>query len=121
MKMTYLGRRLLNLNLGGPNKLKVVEMKITSNGKCPQHIKSGISQNPLIGSSSNLKLKIRGQNQNKKSLAMKTSSNGRQPKNITSGISQKPLIGSSSNLKLKLIGPTQTLILLAKKTTSDGR
>jgi hypothetical protein len=39
-------------------------MKMTSDGRKPQNIKSGISQPPLIGSSSNFKLKLRGLNQN---------------------------------------------------------
>ena len=42
----------------------MLEMKTTSNGRWPQNIKSWISQQPLIGSSSNFKLKLRGQNQN---------------------------------------------------------
>ena len=43
-------------------------MKTTSDGRRPQHIKSWISQQPLIGSYSNLKLKLRGPNQNRKCL-----------------------------------------------------
>jgi hypothetical protein len=72
------------------------EMKTTSNGRQPPKIKSGISQQPLIRSSSNFKLKLRGQIQNLIMVLMKTTSNGRQPQNIESGISQQ-LIGSSSN------------------------
>ena len=43
----------------------MLETKMTTNGRRPQNIKSRISQQPLIGSSSNLKLKLRGSNQNK--------------------------------------------------------
>ena len=43
-----------------------LQWKTTSNGRRPQNNKSGISQQLLIGSFSNLKLKLRGPNQNKK-------------------------------------------------------
>ena len=46
----------------------MLEMKTTSNGRRPQNIKSWISQQPLIGSSSNFKLKLRGPNKNIKCL-----------------------------------------------------
>ena len=51
-------------------------MKTTSDGRRPQNIKSGISQQALIGSSSNFKLKLRGPNQIKSGLEfeMKTTS-----------------------------------------------
>ena len=51
----------------------MLERKTTTNGRRPQNIKSKISQHPLIGFSSNLKVKLRGPNQNQKS------SKGRQP------------------------------------------
>ena len=65
-------------------------MKTTSNGRRPQNVKSWISQQPLIGSSWNFKLKPRGPNQNEKCLQWrwplmegdvqwKMTSNGRQP------------------------------------------
>ena len=41
----------------------MLETNMTSNGRRPQNIKSGISQQPPIGSFSNLKLKLRGPNQ----------------------------------------------------------
>jgi hypothetical protein len=47
--------------------------------KLASNIKSGISQQPLIGSSTNLKLKPRGPNQNKIWLERKTTSDGRRP------------------------------------------
>ena len=97
--------------------------------------KSGISQQQLIRSSTNFKLKLREPNQNKIWLEMKTTFNGRRhqniksgisqfglkfemkttsdggrPQNSKSGISQQPLIGSSSNFKLKLRGPNQNQI-----------
>jgi hypothetical protein len=43
-----------------------LEMKTTSNGRWPQNIKSWLSHQPLIGSSSNFKLILRGPNQYKK-------------------------------------------------------
>ena len=46
-------------------------MEMTSNGRQPQNIKSGISQQPLIGSSSNFKLKNRGLYQSKKCLKLR--------------------------------------------------
>ena len=66
----------------------MLEIKTTSNGRQPQNIKSWIYQQPLIGSSSNFKLKLRGPNQHQKSLKwrssgdqtkIKHSSNGRRP------------------------------------------
>ena len=70
---------------------------MNSNGRQPQTIKSGISQQQLIGSSSSLKLKLRGANQNLefKILQLQITSNGRQPDNTKSGISEHPLIGST--------------------------
>ena len=41
---------------------------MTSNERRPQNIQSGICQQPLIGSSSNFKLKLRGPNQNQQYL-----------------------------------------------------
>ena len=38
-------------------------MKMTTNGRRPQNIKSGISQQPMIGSYSKFKLKLIRQNQ----------------------------------------------------------
>ena len=58
---------------------------MTSFGRRPQNIKSGISQQPFSGSYSNLKPRLR-----------------QPPQNIKSGKSQQPLIGSYSNFKLKL-------------------
>ena len=46
----------------------MLEIKTTCNGRQPQNIKSWISQQPLIGSSSNFKLKLRGPNKNNKCL-----------------------------------------------------
>jgi hypothetical protein len=65
----------------------------TSDGRQPQNIKSGISQQPLIGSS--LKLKLGGPNPN----WMDMTPNGRQPQNIKHGIPQQPLIRTSSTFK----------------------
>ena len=47
-----------------------------SNGRQPQNIKSGISQEPLIEFSSNFELKLRKPNQNEILLQMKMTLNG---------------------------------------------
>ena len=57
-------------------------MQTTSNGRQPQNIKSGISQQQLIGTSSNFKLKLMGPNQHWILLEMKTICNGRWTQNI---------------------------------------
>jgi hypothetical protein len=57
-------------------------MKMAFTGRQPQNIKTGISQQPLIGSSSNFKLKVLGPEQNGKLINTKMTSNGRQPQNI---------------------------------------
>jgi hypothetical protein len=59
-------------------------MKMSSDGRRHKNIESGISKQPLLGFSSNLKLKIRGPNQNKIWLEMKMTSNVRRPQNIKS-------------------------------------
>ena len=46
----------------------MLETNMTSNERRPQNIKCGISQQPLIGSFSNLKHKLRRPNQNQKCL-----------------------------------------------------
>ena len=72
---------------------------LNEDGRRPQNIKSGISQQPLIGSYSNFKLRVRRSQQSVKILQMKTTSHKRRPQNIKSGIYQEPLIGSYSNFK----------------------
>ena len=81
-------------------------MKTTSNERWPQKINNGISQKPLIGSSSNFRIKLRGENQKWTMVEMNKTSNRRRPQNI-SGISQQPQGVSYLNLKLKLIWPNQ--------------
>ena len=56
-----------------------LQWKMTSNGRWPQNIKKRISLQPLVGSCSNLKLKLLGSNQRVQSYEMKKISNGRQP------------------------------------------
>ena len=85
-------------------------------------MKSGISQQPLVGSYSNLKLKLLGSNQSAKGYQMKTTSNGRRPPTEEDlKISQQQLDGSGSNLKLKLVGTTQSVQMYQMKMTSNGR
>jgi hypothetical protein len=62
-------------------------MMMTTNGRQPQNIKSGMYQQPPIGSYSNLNLIL--DDQTLQILKMKTSSDGRQPQNITGGISKQ--------------------------------
>ena len=51
------------LKLRRPNNiLQILKMKSSSNGRWPQNIKSGISQQLLIGSYSNFKLQLRWPN-----------------------------------------------------------
>ena len=74
LKVEYLSNhwldfpQILHLSSGDQTKFKNTQMKTTSNGRQPQNIKSGISQQPLIGSFSNLKLKLRRPNQSQKCL-----------------------------------------------------
>ena len=49
-------------------KSQMLERKTIINGRRPQNIESSISQQPLVGFSSNFKLKLRGPNQNQKCL-----------------------------------------------------
>ena len=52
--------KMLLLSLDGQTIFdKSLKIKTTSNGRRPQNIKSGISQQPLIGSHSNFKLKLK--------------------------------------------------------------
>jgi hypothetical protein len=89
-------------------------------------MKSRIAKQPLVGSYSNLKLKLMGSNQNctkvwnEDNLQWKMTSNGRWPQYIKSWISQQPLVGSCSNLKLKLMGSNQSVQSYETKTTSKG-
>ena len=55
------------------------QWKRTSKKRWPQIIKSQISQEPLVGSYSNLKLKLKGVNQRVQSCQIKMTSNGRRP------------------------------------------
>ena len=77
LKVIYLSNHWLdfpqisNLSLGDQTKIKNtqnkddLQRKTTSNGTRPENIKTWIYQQPLVGFSSNFKLKLRGPNQNK--------------------------------------------------------
>ena len=56
---------------GNKPKSKMFQTKTTSSRRWPQNSKSWISQQPLTWSSSNLKLKLTGPNQNKKCLQLR--------------------------------------------------
>ena len=73
LKVEYLSNLLLDLT----HILGILKMKTTSNGRRPQNIKRGISQQPCIWSYSNFKLKIRWPNLILQILKIKTTSNGR--------------------------------------------
>ena len=72
LKVEYLSNhwsdfpQILNLSLGDQTKIKNAWNEDDLHGRWPQNIKSWISQQPLIGFSSNLKLKLRGTNPYKK-------------------------------------------------------
>jgi hypothetical protein len=68
--------QILNFDLGNQS-FQILQMKKTSYGRRPENIKSGISQQPLIGSNSNFKLKLRLPKKNLQILEMKTTFNGR--------------------------------------------
>jgi hypothetical protein len=80
--------------------VQMFQMKMTSNGRWPQNIISGIYQQPLVGPYLNLKLKLMWANTILRMLQIKLNCNRRQPQNIKSGISQQPLVGSYPNFKL---------------------
>ena len=85
-------------------------------------MKSRISQQPLVRSYSNLKLKLLGSNQSAKGYQMKTTSNGRLPPTEEEiKISQQHLVGSYSNLKFELLGSNQSVQRYQMKTTSNER
>ena len=78
LKVEYLSNQwldlpqILDLNSGDQTQMKntwnYLQWKVTSNGRHPSIIKSWISQQPLIGSSSNFRPKLRGANRIKKYL-----------------------------------------------------
>ena len=121
LKTISYGRRphlpqILNLSLRDQ-----IKIENCSKRRQPQNIKIGIVQQPLTGSSSNVKPKLREPNQNWKLLEIKTTSNTRRPQNIKSGICEQPLIGSYSNFKLKLKWRNPNWKLLEMNTTSNVR
>ena len=81
---------------------------MTSGGRWLKTIKSGISQQPLIGSFSNLKPKLCGINQNWELLVSKTTHNGRRAQ------TQHP----SSTFELKPRGPDTNWKLMYMKMAS---
>ena len=74
------GRILLkfeNEYMGSNFSVQRYQMKMTSSGRQPQNMESGISQQPLVGSYSNLKLKLIGSNQSVQRYQMKMTFNVR--------------------------------------------
>ena len=129
-KLWYLSSNLLdlphmlNISSWDQNKVKKglneddLQWKMTSKGRWPQRMKVWISQQPLIGYSSNFKHKLIGPNQSKKRFQWKTTSNGRWPQNMKSWIYQPPLIGSLKSFKHELMGPYQIQISFQWRWTS---
>ena len=76
--------QILNFGLGDPTKIEDSLNEDNIHWKTTQNIKSWISLQPLISSSSNFKTKLRGPYQNKNKNKMKTTSYGRRPQNIQS-------------------------------------
>jgi hypothetical protein len=79
LKVEYLSNHWLDLpqilNLSWGDQTKWPEIKTNSNGRRPHNIKFWIAQQPLIRSSSNFELKLRGPNQmawNRDELQWKT-------------------------------------------------
>ena len=115
-KRAWLFPRVLNSNM--PDKISNITPKNFGRGLDPPgplwtmskvlqffSKRPSLTQQPLIGSFWNFKLKLRGQNHNTKRNWMKTTYNERRPKNTKSGISKQLLIRSFSNFKCKLMGP----------------
>ena len=91
-------------------------MKMTFHGRRPQKWKIGISQQHLVRSYPNLKLRLRGPSHMLWNLKeWKTAS---KMKSIR--ISQQHLVWTYPNLKLRLRGPSQMLWKLKMKTTFHG-
>ena len=94
---------------------------MTCNGRRPQNIKSGISQQPLIRSYSNLYLDFIWPNHVLQILHMKKTSHGKWPQNIKNEISHQPHIGLYSNFKLKIRWVNHILQILKMKKIDDWR
>jgi hypothetical protein len=123
LKVEYLSNhwsdllQISNLSYGDQTQIKFglnFEIKMTSDGRWLQNIKSGISQQHLIGSSSNCKSLGENQIWNEDDLWGRLQI-------IKSGISQQPLIGSSSYFKPILRGPNQNDIWIEIWNEDDLR
>ena len=88
--------------------------------KQPQNIKSWISQQPLVGSSSNFKLKLRGPYNFKKN-EMKITSNGRRPQILIVEYLSNHYSDIPQILNLSLGDQNKIEKLLKIKTTSNGK
>ena len=81
----------------------MLEMETTYKRRQPQNIKSWISQQPLIGSTSNFKLKLRGPNQNQKCLKRRGPTMGNDLKLLKVGyLSNHRLV--STQIKIQVQG-----------------
>ena len=89
-----------------------LKMKKTSHERRPQKLKIVISQQPLVRSYPNLKLRLMGPSQRFRKLKRKTTFHGRNSQKRKEGISQQPLVGSYPKSKLRLRGPSQMLLKL---------
>ena len=85
----------------GPTQIvQILQMKMTCHGRRPQNIQSGISQQPLIGSSQILNLSLYDQIIFCKSFIWRWPP--LEGNTIKIEISQQPLIGSYSDFTLML-------------------
>jgi hypothetical protein len=74
-------------------------MEDDPNGRQPQNIKCKISQQPLVGSYPNFKLKLIGPNQSLQKFKIEDDINGRRSQNIKCRIPQQLMFGSYPNFK----------------------
>ena len=98
----------------------MIEMKTTSNGRRPKNIKSWISQQSLIKSFSNFKLKLRGLNQNRKCLKWRQPPKESDLKILKVKYISNPWPNLPQILNLSSVDKNK-INMLEMKTTSNGR
>ena len=110
LKVKYLSNywsdfpQILNLSLGGQNKIKMLKTKTTSNGRRPQIFKVEYLSNHWSDFTQILNLSLGDQAKIKKCLKRRRPLMEDDLK-ILKVVSQQPLVRLSSNFKLKLKGP----------------
>ena len=99
----------------------MLKTKTTSKGRQPQNIKSWISQQPQIGFSSNLKLKLRGPNQNQKYSKQRQHPMEEDIKILKVEYITNRWTDFLKTLNLSLGNQTKNKMLKTKTTTRGGR